>query len=214
MQLVYVHDPMCSWCWAFQPIWREVTSRLPTEVGSKRLLGGLAADTETPMPEATRAYVQANWRRIQEVVPGTQFNFEFWNKCAPRRATYPACRAVIAARQQASQFEEPMITAIQHAYYLDARNPSDTETLLALAVELGLDVDSFASSLHSPVTQAVLRQEMDAAQSLGVRGFPTLVFLHAAQAYLLEHDYQDPERILNQVAELQRAIQIQIQNRP
>jgi hypothetical protein len=35
-------------------------------------------------------------RRIERSVPGTKFNFEFWSRCRPRRATYPACRAVIA----------------------------------------------------------------------------------------------------------------------
>ena len=34
-----------------------------------------------------------------------------------------------------------MISAIQHAYYLQARNPSNADTLIALAAEIGLDAD-------------------------------------------------------------------------
>ena len=124
---------MCSWCWAFRPAWTAIRARLPKDITPKRVLGGLAPDTRQPMPEAMRTYIQDNWRRIERAVPGTKFNFEFWNRCRPKRSTYPACRAVIAAIAQGREFEEPMIEAIQRAYYLDARNPSDDETLIALA---------------------------------------------------------------------------------
>ena len=30
--LTYVHDPMCSWCYAFRPVWEAVVSGLPDEV--------------------------------------------------------------------------------------------------------------------------------------------------------------------------------------
>ena len=42
--LYYVHDPMCSWCWGFAPVWQEVRERLTdSPVQVKYLLGGLAA---------------------------------------------------------------------------------------------------------------------------------------------------------------------------
>jgi putative protein-disulfide isomerase len=55
----------------------------------------------------------------------------------PRRSTYAACRAVIAARRQNPGYEEKMILAIQQAYYLEARNPADSHTLIELASEIG-----------------------------------------------------------------------------
>ena len=133
--LYYVHDPMCSWCWALRPMWQRIRSGLPVPVRVKNLLGGLAPDSDAPMAESMRTHLEATWQRIQEQVPDTGFNFAFWQQCQPRRSTYPACRAVIAARQQGAAREETMIHAIQKAYYLGARNPSDTQTLVALARE-------------------------------------------------------------------------------
>ncbi len=48
--LYYIHDPMCSWCWAFRSSWREVQSKLPAHITVEYVLGGFAKDTDQPMP--------------------------------------------------------------------------------------------------------------------------------------------------------------------
>ena len=87
------------------------------------------------MAPQMREYLQQTWRRIQQRIPGSQFNFDFWTSCEPRRSTWPACRAVIAAREQGAENDERMTRAIQEAYYLRARNPSDEAVLVTLAGE-------------------------------------------------------------------------------
>jgi putative protein-disulfide isomerase len=94
--LYYVHDPMCSWCWGFEPTRRQLFAALEGRLQIERLVGGLAPDTDEPMPATMRNMLQQTWHRIAISIPGTEFNFEFWEKCQPRRATYPANRAVIA----------------------------------------------------------------------------------------------------------------------
>jgi len=44
LRLYYFHDPMCSWCWAFRPLWNEIVTGLPENVFAQRILGGLAPD--------------------------------------------------------------------------------------------------------------------------------------------------------------------------
>ncbi|MEJ2593423.1 MAG: DsbA family protein, partial [Candidatus Thiodiazotropha sp.] len=75
--LYYIHDPMCSWCWAFRPAFADLLRRLPEGMTHSRLLGGLAPDSDQPMSEEMRAGLQATWRRIQEKLPETRFNFDF-----------------------------------------------------------------------------------------------------------------------------------------
>ena len=96
------------------------------------VMGGLARDSDDPMPEETRAYVQMNWREVTKTT-GAEFNWDFWRKCKPRRSTYPACRAVLAAGAQREDAVPEMFDAIQRAYYREARNPSDIDTLTAVA---------------------------------------------------------------------------------
>lgn len=193
---------MCSWCWAFRPAWGVILEGLPQCLSVSRLLGGLAPDTTEPMPEDMRVQLQNTWHRIQGHVPGTDFNFAFWSRCEPRRATYPACRAVIAARKQDSNCYEAMTLAIQKAYYQQARNPSDSSTLVELAVEIGLDKDQFIQQLESVETEQTLINEIQYARSIGVRSFPSLVLTTGGGLSAISIDYRNPQAVLENIYSL------------
>ncbi len=44
--LIYVHDPMCSWCWGFTSVYKQLVDQLPADIEIRRLVGGLAPDSE------------------------------------------------------------------------------------------------------------------------------------------------------------------------
>lgn len=194
--LYYVHDPMCSWCWAFEPKWSKIRQQLPETITTKYLLGGLAADTLEPMPLEMQQRIAGYWHSIQEKVPGTRFNFNFWSQCTPRRSTYPACRAVIAAKNQNPAMETDMIKAIQHAYYLEAQNPSDDATLIRLADMLELECDQFKVDLNSTNTIQHLKAEIALSKTIGARGFPSLILFKNEHYYPISIDYNDAQSVL------------------
>lgn len=200
--LYYVHDPMCSWCWAFQPVWKEIQTALPDELPVKLILGGLAPDSDAPMPEDMQQFLQQTWKKIQTVVPGTQFNFDFWTKAQPRRSTYPACRAIIAVKKQNTELEGPMINAIQNAYYLEAKNPSDADTLISLANTLGLDSEQFSVDLNATDTQQELNRQILFHQQLNSQGFPSLILSDGTKHHYIATNYIDPKFSINAILNL------------
>jgi len=197
--LYYVHDPMCSWCWAFRPAFADLLRRLPLGMSHSRLLGGLAPDSDQPMPDALRERLQATWRHIQATIPDTRFNFDFWTRNTPRRSTYPACRAVIAARSLDSAKDETMTLAIQQAYYLQARNPSEETTLVELAGEIGLDREQFKQTLINPATQHQLAAEIEHASRMGARSFPSLVLQDGHSRWPVAVNYQSADPMLESI---------------
>jgi putative protein-disulfide isomerase len=174
----------------------QLRANLPKKVRWQNVLGGLASDNDQPMPENLRKMIQAHWRQIESTI-GTEFNFDFWTTCQPRRDTYKACRAVIAAAQQ--QAEEVMIEAIQKAYYLRAMNPSEPEMLADLAVELGLDRSRFLQDLGSSETENEFQQLLSLRDQLGVRSFPSLVLIKDTQAFKIQHDYHDFQATISEI---------------
>jgi len=198
-ELLYFHDPMCSWCWAFRPALTALRAQLPTELTLRRVVGGLAPDNDQPMPEEMRARLKGIWRTIQQTVPGTRFNFAFWENCTPRRSTYNACRAAIAAARLSPAHEDPMIEAIQRAYYLEARNPSDLGTLIDLAAEIGLERERFFAEISSAAVEARLREEVAFARRAPMRGFPGLALRTGSGLHPVDVDYRDAEPMRKQI---------------
>jgi putative protein-disulfide isomerase len=176
--LYYVADPMCSWCWGFAPVLDNIVGKLPHNVKLQYVMGGLARDSDEPMPEEVRSYVQNAWRKVSATTDA-RFNWEFWELCQPRRSTYPACRAALAGGLQGVLPE--MFAALQRAYYLEARNPSDASTHLAMAGELGLDEVRFEEDLVSPRVEDLLQNDFAKRRELGVCEFPSLIFENGAE---------------------------------
>lgn len=194
--IYYVYDPMCAWCYGFQPTLRVLLENLPTDVSVVKLLGGLAPDNDQPMPLDTQQYIQQNWQRIEQTITGIQFNYQFWQQCKLKRSTYAACRAIIAARNQGKDYADLMNTAIQRAYYQQARNPSERETLIELGVEIGLSKAEFVEDLTSQATDKVLQQEIAYAQAMNANTYPSVVLEVDQQFAHLPVDYNDPRQIL------------------
>ena len=200
--LFYVHDPMCSWCYAFDSSLTALQKELPDFIRIKKIIGGLAPDTTQPMPVELQKTIQQTWRRIEQTVPNMLFNYDFWLINIPVRSTYPACRAILAARQQGAGFEDKMIGAIQTAYYQKAKNPSLQSTLLQCALEVGLAVDKFANDLTSDEIEEELQNEIGTARSLGVISYPSLLLEHDGRLFPVSVDYLDHETMISEIASI------------
>ncbi len=197
--LYYVHDPMCSWCYAFGKSWRALQRNLPVGVEVVYVLGGLAPDTIEPMPASLRETIQQAWRRIEQTVPGVHFNWEFLSKNIPMRSTYPACRAVLAAKQQHTESEPEMVEAIQTAYYQHAMNPSLAATLQVCAGEAGLDIQAFNKDVISPGIEHALQRDIQFARSMNVYTYPSLRLVHKGAMFPIVVDYREHRTMLTEI---------------
>lgn len=203
MHFLYVMDPMCSWCYGFQPELERFLDQFPlTKVDW--VMGGLAPDNNQPMDDELKQSIASYWHQIEQNTQ-VSFNHDFWTLNTPYRSTYPACRAVIAAEGLIEDGTEKMVKAIQSAYYLEAKNPSLEETLLGCASSLDLDEHQFLECFKSEETEKAFQQHLHITQQLQVRGFPALFYIDEGnQAYPLALGFcqtQDLAKRFNQIQE-------------
>jgi putative protein-disulfide isomerase len=197
--LIYVHDPMCSWCWGFEKVRQQLFDSLKGQINIRSLVGGLAIDSNEAMPKEMQVFLQDTWRKIEHSIPGTVFNFAFWSDCEPRRSTYPSNRAVIAARLQGEHFDELMTKRIQQAYYEEARNPSDNSVLIELADDIGLNINIFTAALNSEKIQQLLLEEIQLTRALGVNSFPSLMVENEGNLTHIVLNYNEVDDLLEQI---------------
>lgn len=195
-KLYYVHDPMCSWCWGFEVIRQQLFAKLKVPIDY--LVGGLAPDTTEPMPVSLQQKLQLTWQRVNQVT-GARFNFDFWHQNTPIRSTYPACRAILAAKQQ--QAERKMVATIQQAYYTKAQNPSLSDTLINCATEIQLDVKQFQQDFTSTTIDELLHHQINSARRMSGNSFPSLI-LESQQRYTnIAINYTDVKPMYQQISQ-------------
>ncbi|WP_031404473.1 DsbA family protein [Thiomonas sp. FB-Cd] len=172
--LVYFADPMCSWCWGFSPVIEAISERFGPRLPIRLVLGGLRPWTKEPMTPQERRDVRNHWEHVHEA-SGQPFEFAFFDRGRFVYDTEPPSRAVVVLRRRGMQTGLAALRRIQRAFYAENHDVTDTDTLAALAAELGIDDAVFREEFASEAAVNDTRADFTIAQTAGIRGFPTLI---------------------------------------
>ncbi len=189
-QLIYIMDPMCSWCWGFNPVLQQVLKQAQ-EAGVKVSLrvGGLRTGQQAVLDQSKRDYILQHWRAVAEAT-GQPFDFE---RALPAGFVYntePACRALVVARELDEAGLFPFLNGLQQAFYQGAQDITQPSVLRELALQAGYDNDAFCLAFDAAHTQAQTQADFAWVSHLAVRGFPTLLAEHQQQYALITNGYQ------------------------
>ena len=201
--LLYVADPMCSWCYGFGP---ELSALLARHPGMQvdLVMGGLRAYNTMVMDAAMKNMLRGHWEHVSQA-SGQPFSQALFKRDDFVYDTEPACRAVVVARSQAPELALSLMRAIQTAFYRDGRDVTRGDALADIAAETGLQRDLFIAAWNSREAQDATRADFATAKRLGVQGFPTLSLVDNGQLYLLASGYAKAgalEERLGKIAEL------------
>src|SRR5215510_13451553 len=76
MEMIYVADPMCSWCYGFAPVIDALAQRFEEELPLRLMLGGLRAGNSELMRAADKDYVRQAWIKVAAAT-GQPFDMSF-----------------------------------------------------------------------------------------------------------------------------------------
>lgn len=172
--LIYFADPMCSWCWGFQPVMANIRARVDGQADTVIFVGGLRPFTEKAMTEKDKGYVRGHWNHVFEA-SGQPFDFAFFDRDGFVYDTEPACRAVVAARRMDESKSHPMLDRLHRAFYAECRDTTDPEVIADLASDVGLDRDAFKAMHADEQSRQETLAEFHYTQRSQINGFPTLV---------------------------------------
>jgi putative protein-disulfide isomerase len=204
--LLYIADPMCSWCYGFGPELRAFLKTLP-EARLDIVLGGLRAYNTQAMDQDVCTMILGHWQKVAQV-SGLPFAQESLLKPGFVYDTEPACRAVVAARTLAEDMPPTLIldvfTAIQDAFYAKSIDVTQVNELAKVAVGAmndfdgteSFDVESFLETLTSPMTINETRQDFEQIQRWGVRGYPVLLLAKPEGLHMLSSGYTKVDQLI------------------
>ncbi|MHA6203741.1 DsbA family protein [Dyella soli] len=211
--LHYIHDPLCGWCYAAQPLVSAVADTLGDRVSIRLHGGGLFDEARTLDPELAAHIVHAD-ERIGSL-SGQPFGKPYLEGLLAEQGTVlfslPPTAALLAADALDAGKAYPLLVAIQNAHYQRGLRVVEPSVLTELAVEAGVDGDAFERSfaqLQGTATIEHLQASRRLLREVGGQGFPTMALeIHGKRQILPHHyDYGRPAAFVNRVAALLPAV--------
>jgi putative protein-disulfide isomerase len=206
VSLIYIGDPMCSWCYGFGVPLGQLLASHP-DLQLQLVLGGLRAYNTQVMDAALKARLRSAWAGVAER-SGQPFSQKLFEREDFIYDTEPACRAVVTVREHAPHLALAMYHAIQQAFYADGRDTTKAAVLGEIWDEVhGRSKQAwghidFLRDFDSEAMRQRTRDDFSLAQQWGVRGFPTLLAVVDGQAQLLSSGYADAGELAQRLAPL------------
>ncbi|WP_445143562.1 DsbA family protein [Dyella sp. Tek66A03] len=191
MKLIFVGDPMCSWCYGFSKPLAEVQGAFP-ETSLEIVVGGVGAGATEPLTLAQREFRLGHWSRV-EAASGLPFDREtFKARTGFVYDTEPACRAVVAARLMVPSIDQlSVFRAIQHGFYANGLDVTDGEVLAGLVAEAmtgmgcATTAEAFLAAWRARETVTATHEDFQQARAWGISSFPTLLLQDESRLYNL-----------------------------
>ncbi len=188
-ELLYVADPMCSWCWGFAPVIKSIVGHINGQAAITPIMGGLRPLTRTPMDDGMKSQIKHHWESVAER-SGQPFDMSFFGREGFVYDTEPACRAVGVVRRLAPAKVLPFLEAIQRGFYKENRDVTDGNVLAQISEEMDIDGKTFRDHFNDIASAYETAGDFHSARQLGVTGYPTVITRHDDNYTLLTAGYQ------------------------
>jgi putative protein-disulfide isomerase len=199
-KLIYVGDPMCSWCYGFTNELSKVLTHYDNQLDLEMIMGGLRPYNQESIVEL-KEFLFDHWTDIHERT-GQAFKFDILNDESFLYDTEPPSRAVVIIRSLAPDKEYDFFKAIQKAFYFDNANTSAIDTYVRIIKDWNIDVELFKARFNSEEWKNLTSQDFDRAARLGVSSFPTLLFKNGDIQFLISNGYQESAILIRQINSL------------
>ncbi len=194
--LIYVGDPMCSWCYGFGNEIEEVIRQLGDDINVEVVMGGLRPYNTQTMTDL-KGFLTEHWNDVHKA-SGQPFKFEILDT-ELLYDTEPACRAVMIVRELQPNSVMQFFHKVQTAFYAKNHNPHLTTTYSDIAVSMGINRNEFENKFESEEYKKQIKEDFLRASQLGVRSFPTVLLQYKGSTNVVAAGYSKAEKVISKV---------------
>ncbi|MER2089299.1 MAG: DsbA family protein [Sporosarcina sp.] len=180
VDLYYVTDPICSHCWALEPVLRKFESQYGHYFNMHTLMGGLLENWDGFADSANGingpADVAGHWREVGEhsrmPIDGT-----LWYD-NPIESSFIPSRVFKVIHMQNPELANVFLRRAREALFAFNKNIAQDDMLIDLVDRIGLNGEEIIRQSKLPEADTSLHEDFQLVRQLGVRGFPTIVMLN------------------------------------
>ncbi|NEU30276.1 DsbA family protein [bacterium LRH843] len=182
INLYYVTDPICSHCWAIEPVLRRFKEQYGHYFNFHTVMGGLLEKWhDGPIDPANGIYkpadVAGHWREVGEFyrmpIDGSLMTFN------PVQSSYPPSRVFkVIQKQHNDALAYEYLRRAREALFAFNQNISDKSVLIDIVNNLQLDGEAIVNEAEQSIGQQLLNEDFSLTRELGARGFPTIIMIN------------------------------------
>lgn len=180
--LYYVTDPICSHCWALEPVLRRFIEQYGEYFNFQTVMGGLLEKWhDGPIDPANGIYkpadVAIHWREV-----GVHSRMPIDGSLMidnPVQSSFPPSRVFKIIQQNYNETKAfEFLRRARGALFVFNRNISDESELIKTVNELGLDGESIVNASEQQAGIQLLNADFELTRNLGARAFPTIIMIN------------------------------------
>lgn len=202
VEIIYVGDPMCSWCWGISPALNRLEQAAEANgIPYRIVLGGLRPGGGEPWNEEMKKFLAHHWEEVTKR-SGQPFGDKLFQRDTFNYDTEPSCRAVVTARTMDPAVESRFFELVQFRFYVLNEDPKEVSFYEPICEETGLDFIRFSSLFASQEMKDATMQDFRLNRGWGVTGYPTVVFRKGDQLIAIARGYAEFDQMWRAVEEL------------
>lgn len=198
-EIIYIGDPMCSWCWGISPALIQLRNYFAKDnVPFRIVVGGLRPGGGDPWNDKMKDFLRHHWEQVNER-SGQPFGYALMDLEEFNYDTEPACRAVVAARPLLNGDLMEFFESIQRHFYVNSQDPNEITFYEEICKEHQVDFNDFKSRFESDEVKMETKDEFNLNRKWGIQGYPAVALLHNDKLYSVARGFATFEEMKNQV---------------
>ncbi len=190
IKVIYFTDPICSSCWGIEPQLRKLKLTYPHLIDIDYKMGGLLPNWNYNAGGISGpADVAKHWDEVslhyQMPIDGDVWLEQSLDSSYPPSIAFKAAQAIDPDKAIA------FLRYLREAVFLKKQNITLEITWLQAAQKANLDELKLKALIHSGQAEKAFQEDLTLAQQLGIRGFPSLLFLNQQQQQKMIYGAQD-----------------------
>lgn len=187
-------DPMCIWCYGFEPSLRKIDFLNPGKVEFRNVMGILVGDVKEIIGEGQFAAIRFAQLKNQMTEhfkdtarrSGMPVSTEHMKNKQPEEVTsLMMSLAFEAMKQFGEDTANRYLRRIREAAHADDMPATKAATLISLAEEFGISQEEFAKAMNSDAAKKALEQDNAICRAAGVHSFPTMKLEYGGKSLML-----------------------------
>lgn len=197
-EIIYVGDPMCSWCWGISPSLIQLRDHYSKKIAYRIVVGGLRPGGDDPWNDEMKKVLKHHWEEVNKR-SNQPFGYDLFDRETFNYDTEPACRAVIAARSFVKHQEMEFFDAIQRKFYVESQNPSEILFYVSICDQFNINFEAFRLRFESEEIKKETIEEFNINRQWGVTAYPAVLLHHNDHLYSIARGFSTFEDMKNRV---------------